>query len=27
MKIVVWKSPKILAGFLRFFFKIKKTEA
>ncbi len=26
MKIVVWKSPKFLAGFLRFFFKIKKTE-
>ena len=26
MKIVVVKSPKLLAGFLRFFFKIKKEQ-
>ena len=26
MKVVVVKSPKILAGILRMFFKIKKTE-
>lgn len=24
MKIVVWKSPKVLAGILRAIFKIKK---
>ncbi|MCL2108368.1 MAG: stage V sporulation protein SpoVM [Oscillospiraceae bacterium] len=27
MKIVVVKSPRLLAGFLRFFFKIKKEQA
>ncbi|MEG0752521.1 MAG: stage V sporulation protein SpoVM [Angelakisella sp.] len=26
MKIVVVKSPKILSGILRFFFKIKKDD-
>ncbi|MGN0611388.1 MAG: stage V sporulation protein SpoVM [Ruminiclostridium sp.] len=26
MKIVVCKTPRILAGFLRLFFGIKKTE-
>ncbi|HBW63604.1 MAG TPA: stage V sporulation protein SpoVM [Ruminococcaceae bacterium] len=27
MKIVVCKTPRILAGFLRLFFGIKKTES
>jgi len=27
MKIVVYKTPKLLAGFLRLFFHIKKSEA
>jgi len=27
MKVVVVKSPRILAGILRFFFKIRKEEA
>lgn len=26
MKIVVWKSPKLLCGLLRAIFKIKKDE-
>ncbi len=26
MKIVVYKSPKLLSGILRFIFKIKKEE-
>lgn len=27
MKVIVWKSPKLFAGFLRLMFGIKKQDA